>query len=543
MMGPQQPSGFYPGYPAPQPGQMGYLGPQHPQMGGPVVPGVPHHPGFMLHSQTQSLPHPMYQNGQGFYSPEQQYRVNAPNAQTYPGPMQGDSGRQVGQQSFRLHGEGPNDEMRGIGSPGSLLSSAQSSPSRQPPLSQVHPPQSVHQPQSVHPPQSAHPQLQNHTQSQHRKEKSPSPTRQSSAHHVPIAAPPPDDMEPQNVSFIDGDSPHPHTHGSDPADKLKRLSISSGSRTYRITHEPGSPTRPTIGTKTFRVPTKKGTPVIDDVDLPQPSLQRRSLSPPYNHDENHRDELDDLDVSVEPLTEEKPDKGFYISFDEDSAPKRQKPQLRNKTMKRKGSAPTTPATTPCRDEVSIVPRSSGFTNGPLEKQNGASPPPPPSSSVGLSNSISSPRGSMSFNSPISSASPLASPTSALSSLTSMTSFRRSPSQTNGLASHASLSSWRGNQSQEEDEEPEVDDENSPEIMSTLVNKNRQTQPVSGTALVIGEDLVTENSALSAMEKKKEKLMMLSVKRKQEQEDTRLRKEQEAQEKREKEKEKEEEKLW
>ncbi|CAL4102155.1 unnamed protein product [Meganyctiphanes norvegica] len=89
MMSPQQQTGFYPGYPAPQSGQMGSLGPQHPQMGGPGVPGGPPHPGFMLHhSQTQSLPHPMYQNGQGFYSPEQQYRAYAPNAQTYPGPMQ-----------------------------------------------------------------------------------------------------------------------------------------------------------------------------------------------------------------------------------------------------------------------------------------------------------------------------------------------------------------------------------------------------------------------------------------------------------------------
>ena len=58
--------------------------------------------------------------------------------------------------------------------------------------------------------------------------KSPSPPRQV---HAPVSAPPPDDMEPQSCSFIDGDDAPPQDLAQD---RLKRLSITSGSKTYRI---------------------------------------------------------------------------------------------------------------------------------------------------------------------------------------------------------------------------------------------------------------------------------------------------------------------
>ncbi|XP_063596399.1 patronin-like isoform X7 [Penaeus indicus] len=319
MMSGQHP-GYYQGYQMNHPTQMPPLSQVNTQqqMGGTG-------PGFMLHGQTQSHslpPQAMYQNGQGYYSPEHQYRGYPPSAQTY---ASGDQ-RQMGQTPpFRLHGEGIGGEMRGPGSdgrgPGSLRSSAQSSPSRQP--------------------------LQ-------RQQKSPSPTRQTSVSHAPVAAPPPDDMEPQNVSFIESED-HPQ---EDPSERFKRLSITSGSKTYRISHEPGSPTRPSLGVKTFRVPTKKGTPVYDDVDLPQPTPPQRSITPPYQDTYRHGEEEEDLySIKTEPLDGPKPEKGFYISFDSDSAPRKPKPQLRTKKMSRKNSSPSTPASTPSREELPVVPSS------------------------------------------------------------------------------------------------------------------------------------------------------------------------------------------
>lgn len=244
--------------------------------------------------------------------------------------ISGDQQRQMGQTPpFRLHGEstgadgwGPSGDGR---VPGSLRSSAQSSPSRQPPQ---------------------------------RQQKSPSPTRQTSVSHAPVAAPPPDDMEPQNVSFINStDQQHSENKKDSTSDKFKRLSITSGSKTYRISHEPGSPTRPSLGVKTFRVPTKRGTPVYDDIDLPQPAPPQRSRTPPYHHDSGgHDDDEDELFIKAEPLQEgPRGDKGFYISFDSDTGPRKPKPQLRNKKMYRKNSSPSTPATTPSREDLPVVP--------------------------------------------------------------------------------------------------------------------------------------------------------------------------------------------
>ncbi|XP_066967195.1 uncharacterized protein Patronin isoform X17 [Macrobrachium rosenbergii] len=311
MMGGQHP-GYYQGYPMNHPAQMAALNQAASQQ---QMPGT----GFMLHGQTQSLPpQAMYQNGQGYYSPEHQMRGYPPSAQPF---APGDQQRQMGQTPpFRLHGDGSGggDSSGGGGSrgPGSLRSSATSSPSRQPPQ---------------------------------RQQKSPSPTRTIS--HAPVAAPPPDDMEPQNVSFIESEDQSRQHSKSDPSEKLKRLSISSGSKTYRITHEPGSPTRPSIGVKTFRVPTKKGMPVYDDVDLPQPSPPHRSLTPPYRPEDD-----DDLEVKAEPLQDgPKGDQGFYISFETNGAPRKPKPQLRAKKMSRKSSNPPTPATTPSREEPPVIP--------------------------------------------------------------------------------------------------------------------------------------------------------------------------------------------
>ncbi|XP_053651388.1 uncharacterized protein Patronin isoform X6 [Cherax quadricarinatus] len=480
MMAGQHPN-YYPGYQMSHPAQMPPLSQVNtqPQMGSTGQ-------GFMLHGQPQSLPpQAMYQNGQGFYSPEHQFRGYPPNAQTYGSS---DHQRQMGQTPpFRLHGEGTGGDGWGPGAdsrgPGSLRSSAQSSPSRQPPQ---------------------------------RQQKSPSPTRQTSVSHAPVAAPPPDDMEPQSVSFINStDEQHSENQKDDASDKLKRLSISSGSKTYRISHEPGSPTRPSLGVKTFRVPTKKGTPIYDDVDLPQPAPPQRSRTPPYHQDtgglDDDDEDDDEIDIKAEPLQEgPKGDKGFYISFESNSGPRKPKPQLRNKKMSRKNSSPSTPATTPSREDLPVVPiRPSRTSNGSFDPQSGS-----------MTQTLSPSMAKSPFT---------------LSSLQS-SSKRGYPSpQINGL-SHNSPS-------ETEQEEHEPCPEIHPDEMAPFSSKNQLAEPTAGMAIVIADDLTnSENSSASEMEKKKEKLMMMSMKRKQEQEEARLRKEMEAQAKREAEKLKEEEKL-
>ena len=207
--------------------------------------------------------------------------------------------------------------------------------------------------------------------------------------HAPVAAPPPDDMEPQNVSFIDSSqgqhnssergsqerdkrSPAPDNRssysnsnqnrgsvsgggeadGSPTTERLKRMSIGSGSRTYRITGDGTSPTRPAVTKKTYRVPTKRGTPIHDDADLPQPMPQQRSLSPLYQPETDGTLSPTEptVDLKTEPLVDgAKPDKGFYISFDGD-APVKPKPPLRTKKFVRKSSTPTTPVSTPSKEE-------------------------------------------------------------------------------------------------------------------------------------------------------------------------------------------------
>ncbi|XP_064106006.1 uncharacterized protein LOC135215372 isoform X4 [Macrobrachium nipponense] len=468
MMGGQHP-GYYQGYPMNHPAQMAALNQAASQQ---QMPGT----GFMLHGQTQSLPpQAMYQNGQGYYSPEHQMRGYPPSAQPF---APGDQQRQMGQTPpFRLHGDGSGggDSSGGGGSrgPGSLRSSATSSPSRQPPQ---------------------------------RQQKSPSPTRTVS--HAPVAAPPPDDMEPQNVSFIESEDQSRQHSKSDPSEKLKRLSISSGSKTYRITHEPGSPTRPSIGVKTFRVPTKKGMPVYDDVDLPQPSPPHRSLTPPYRPEDD-----DDLEVKAEPLQDgPKGDQGFYISFETNGAPKKPKPQLRAKKMSRRSSNPPTPATTPSREEPPVIP------NRPSRTSNGSYTPH---------------RGSMSqTNSPSMAQSPPHSTT------TTTTATAPSNCQTNGLSINSSSAFGLG---EEDDEEHDSHSEIPQEDEINIINKSKRKS--SATALIIGDDPVSnENSSASEMEKKKERLMMMSMKRKEEQEAARRKKEMEALAKREAEKEREDEKL-
>ncbi|XP_034944526.1 patronin isoform X3 [Chelonus insularis] len=128
---------------------------------------------------------------------------------------------------------------------------------------------------------------------------SPTEKRQNNTTiHTPVPAPPVDDMEPQNISFIGNDD--------DFAQGIKRLHITSGSRTYRI----ASPTKTTISRNSFQ---------------PHSSLREASPSP------TTAPEITPLDSS------DAGEKGFYISFDND-APKKPKPTLRVKRSPKKERA-------------------------------------------------------------------------------------------------------------------------------------------------------------------------------------------------------------
>jgi len=75
------------------------------------------------------------------------------------------------------------------------------------------------------------------------------PPRQSrstvNVYHAPLPTPPPDDMEPQSVCFVQDDAvPLSSDMGSMSSKKSSLRQITSGSKTYRITPESGSPPRP-----------------------------------------------------------------------------------------------------------------------------------------------------------------------------------------------------------------------------------------------------------------------------------------------------------
>lgn len=117
-------------------------------------------------------------------------------------------------------------------------------------------------------------------------------------YHAPLPTPPPDDMEPQSVSFVQDDTtPLANELGSMSSGSGKKSSlhqITSGSKTYRITPESGSPPRPSA----HRLFTSDAPP--------EGSLTSSDENPSYN------------------------ERGFYIALDSD-APKRPKPPLRTRS--------------------------------------------------------------------------------------------------------------------------------------------------------------------------------------------------------------------
>lgn len=172
-----------------------------------------------------------------------------------------------------------------------------------------------------------------------------SPPNSGSVMHTAIPTPSIDDMEPQNVSFIDTSATV--DGGADETDlqlprRLRNLNITSGNRTYRIPHEAqSSPPRPAL-TKTFHTspsptrglssPSPSSSPA-DHLQHYQRHQQRQGATSSPS-DSSTDDATVDEGVKTAKLKENvEADRGFIITFDDDATgPKRPKPLLGAKRL-------------------------------------------------------------------------------------------------------------------------------------------------------------------------------------------------------------------
>lgn len=270
----------------------------------------------------------------------------------------------------------------------------------------------------------------------------PPPRRSSQAPvtHAPIPAPPVDDMEPQSISFIGTEDDEDLSEG------LSRMNITSGSRTYRIP----SPTRQHV---------------------------RNSIS-------SHQASLTSSNNSInKTLNEISPNsgssgKGFYISFDDDVAPKRPKPPLRAKKIPKKDRALTVVLD---NNYIHNIENTSSHLN-----DNG-----PPSSTPIRS---SPPKPNVIHTSPLN---------------------NHSPKYNNSINNNINHSNQNNNS-----------------------NQNHHVGSPPPGALIIDPELEhTDPVTMDEMERKKERIMLQSLQRRQQQEEMKIRKELEAQRRRDEEKKK------
>uniref|UniRef100_A0A0P5T5D5 Calmodulin regulated spectrin-associated protein 1 1 (CAMSAP1L1) n=1 Tax=Daphnia magna TaxID=35525 RepID=A0A0P5T5D5_9CRUS len=331
-----------------------------------------------------------------------------------------------------------------------------------------------------------------------------SPIGSGGVFHAAMPTPSIDDMEPQNVSFIETPSALA-SEGTDEGDlqlprRLRNLNITSGNRTYRIPHEAtqSSPPRPAL-LKTFRSspsPSSSSSPV-------SPSPSSAYLAPQANSSGSESaDEAAMLDegVKTEKLKDNiEADRGFIITFDDvATGPKRPKPQLGSKRQP-----------------------------SPKKLSNYSAPPETPVSS------------SPAYNHNKAGSSREGSPRRSLSSMARENRDDYSPFTPD------SRDSGFGQNSQEELKLFNM----ATAVPGTLPGGDRnlrdydsQDDEPAPTGLVIGDELVNPDpEALDEMERKKEKILMQSMRRKQQQEELRQRKEQEALQRKEEERAKEEEK--
>ena len=313
---------------------------------------VPNMQGYPSQNLNSPMNHPqMYQNGvmqdpymqypysQGQYPGMQQYSgYPGPHQMPYNDPPTTESSPAQPHAPFRLHNSQSHSFRESPNRSQSPMTRSQASSERSSsPASHVQTPSRG----SQTPPRVS--RSQSPSRVQRVTPPRDTPSRGSIAIHAPVPTAPIDIMEPQNVSFIEKPS------NDEPDEvlptRLSNINITSGSRTYKIHPEPGSPKRPVIG-RTFRVPKSRADEFRPK--SPEKSDHSLSLSPDRNEykvpDVEYEGDLevenvDMTDVKTEVLKDGvSSDQGFVISFDD--SPKRPKPQFRSK---KPAKSPKTPS--------------------------------------------------------------------------------------------------------------------------------------------------------------------------------------------------------
>ncbi|XP_034230679.1 patronin isoform X3 [Thrips palmi] len=305
--------------------------------------------------------------------------------------------------------------------------------------------------------------------------------RNSSTVHTALPTPPVDDMEPQSISFIGEPHPQDMPSGDDLTSGISKLQITSGSRTYRIP----SPTRP----NSARHP------------LPQHNDNNKKGFYMFGNQKGDAGVDENVpEVHNEPEEQAVPEKGFYISFDEDTTPKRPKPPLRVKKASPKKE----------RAVTQVLDSSSLFGERVDREQND-------------------------FHSRLQDQRENASPARNVNRVDRADYYNEAPSRypADEVVPHPQVASRLSN---EANSAPHRD-------RNERRSGSEDSEGASaGVGLVIGNELANPDpNALDEMERRKERIMLLSLQRRQQQEEMKARKEMESQQKREAEKFKEEEK--
>ena len=350
------------------------------------------------------------------------------------------------------------------------------------------------------------------------------PDLQTRRLHTSVPAPAADDMAPQNVSFIENStdndedneeksiSPLPETRSdSNLSERLKRLNISRGDKTYRIQlhadgreptaiddNSPSRPSsRPTISS-TFKERRRESSEGSGPGSLSGPG----SMTQPAVQTKLTDEEISTLNsMKTEVLKETgDPSKGFVISFDDD-APVKPKPVLRPKRLStgKKGSREEK-----C-DPVMIM----LDMNEDADSDNNRD----------------------------------ISPIRKISPNRRMSSFNGNNDNRLGSPSKYIDSNQWSNYGKESMDSPtdstiprfDVDPEVPLEPMAPLDNtgSDSDSRP-SNTGLIIGDELLTNNTDNSEMAKKKERIMLQSLRRQQQNEENRIKREEAARQRKEEE---------
>ncbi|KAK3922426.1 Patronin, partial [Frankliniella fusca] len=305
--------------------------------------------------------------------------------------------------------------------------------------------------------------------------------QRNSAVHTALPTPPVDDMEPQSISFIGEPHPQDMPSSDDLSSGISKIHITSGSRTYRIP----SPTRP----NSARHP------------LPQHNDTKKGFYMFGNQKGDTRPDENEIEIRAEAEEQAVPEKGFYISFDEDATPKRPKPPLRAKRASPKKER----AVTQVLDSSTLfgerVDRDQNESQARLLEQK--------DTSSQARNANRNERDDYYHEYP-----------------------SRNPVEER--TAHSQVASRLSN-------EP-IASPPSRDRHNRRSGSDDSEGASAGVGLVIGNELSNPDpSAMDEMERKKERIMLLSLQRRQQQEEMKARKEMEAQQRRESEKMKEEEK--